>query len=128
MAQAERPYYYWEVILGFSLWGVQDLFAFPWRGKAKEKLLGSKNLFSKSCSERRYYYTQVISVFRFGKSKLASLAFVGNAALASAPGATRLVFSLFSFFSFLFLRRDLFSLKEYSDQETYLAKVDHSAQ
>ena len=34
--------------LGFLIWGVQDMFAFPRRGKANEKLLGWKNLFCES--------------------------------------------------------------------------------
>ena len=42
---------------------IQDSFAFPRRGKANEKLLESKNLFCESCSQRPYYYTEVISVF-----------------------------------------------------------------
>ena len=37
--------------LGFLIWGVQDLLASPRRGKANEKLLGWKNLFSESWSE-----------------------------------------------------------------------------
>ena len=60
--------------LGFLIWGVQDLFAFPRRGKANEKLLGWKNLFSESCLERPSYYKEVTSVFWFEKSKLASAA------------------------------------------------------
>ena len=56
----------------------------------------SKNLFSESCSQRPYYYREVISDFGFGGSKLASLALRAVRRcrrLASAPGAARLVFS-----------------------------------
>ena len=62
---------------------------------SKCKWLGSKNLFSKSCSERPYYYGQVISDFWFGGSKLASLALRAVRRcrqLASFPDAARLVF------------------------------------
>ena len=83
--------------LGFLIWGVQDLFAFPRRGKANEKLLGWKNLFSESWLERPSYYKEVTSVFWFGKCKLASAALQAVRRCrrwASAPGAARLVFML----------------------------------
>ena len=40
----------------------------------------------------------------------------------------RIFFPPLVFFPFFFLRRDLFSQKECSDQKTYLAKVDGNAQ
>ena len=52
--------------LGFLIWGFQDQFAFPRRRKANEKLLGWKNLFCESWSERPSYYREVTPVFYFG--------------------------------------------------------------
>ena len=66
---------------------------------SKYGVLGSKNLFSESCSQRPYYYREVISDFGFGGSKLASLALRAVRRcrrLASAPGAARLVLIEFS--------------------------------
>ena len=63
-----------------------------------EGVLGSKNLFRKSCSQRPYYYGEVISVFRFGGSKTR---------LPSPKGGRQ--------------------MKSCSDQKAYLAKVDRSA-
>ena len=63
-----------------------------------EGVLGSKNLFSESCSQRPYYYREVISVFWFGGSKTR---------LPSPEGG--------------------WQMKSCSDQKTYLAKVDRSA-
>ena len=74
-----------------------DFLGFPRRGKANKKLLGSKNLFSKSFSERPYYYTEVISDFWFGGSKTR---------LPSPEGGSQ--------------------TKSCSDQKTYLAKVVRS--
>ena len=88
-------YYYREVISFFLIWGVQDLIAFPRRGKANKKLLGWKNLFSESWSERPSYYREVTSVFWFGECKLASAALQAVRRCrrwASAPGAARLEF------------------------------------
>ena len=79
------------------IWGFQDSFAFPQRGMANEKLLGSKNLFSESWSERPYYYREVISVFWFGGSQTC---------LPSPEGGRQ--------------------TKSCSDQKTYLAKVVRS--
>ena len=62
-----------------------------------EGVLGSKNLFSESCSQRPYYIREVISDFGFGGSKLASLALRAVRRwrrLVSAPGAARLIFFL----------------------------------
>ena len=84
--------------LGFLIWGVQDLFAFPRRGKANEKLLESKNLFSESCSQHPYQFREVISFFWFGGSKTC---------LPSPEGGRQ--------------------TKSCSGGKTYLAKVDRSA-
>ena len=66
---------------------------------ANEKLLGSKNLFSESWSERPYYYREVISVFWFGGSETC---------LPSPEGGRQ--------------------TKSCSDGKTCLAKVDRRAQ
>ena len=71
----------------------QDSFAL------NEKLLGSNNLLSKSCSQHPYYYREVISFFWFGGSKTCLPSPVGGRQTKSCSGG-----------------------------KTYLAKVDRSAQ
>merc|ERR1712173_497686 len=81
-------------------WGplatILDFEASDW---SKYGLLGSKNLFSESCSQHPYYYREVISVFRFGGSKTC---------LPSPEGGRQ--------------------TKSCSNQKTCFAKVDRSAQ
>ena len=79
----------------FFDFGVRDSFAFPLRGKANRKLLGSKNLFCGSWTGCQYYYTEWSLFFLFGDCKLASalLQVEGRCRpWVSAPGAARLVF------------------------------------